>query len=370
MDRSNGAVRCQASRGNPGAATPPRGQVIIMFALMLTGLLGMVGLAMDLGYSFSQRRNTQNAADAGALAGALAVLKQTNAQPYVVNAVSGNQFANSTTTPTVLSCNYVPLTMKDDSTGSPWTDLGTCTSTPPTGATGVHVHTRESHATFFIRILGINSITTTGVATAHVQILKPIPGDAPFIVCGSRTKPWTGPSNAANAVLKKDNAAATGWSFNKNSDGIKYQIHGPQIEKCGIQEGDFKGYAEGSDNAGLPIPEYWNYSNGDKAGVINNDVNGINGCKAGVPIPASGCVMFVPIAVDDPEAEPNGPSDNRVWVVGLAAFFVLCEAHNPDGNCNRHSGVFKYDYSVLGPGDPNIPWDPTKGEPVTIRLTQ
>jgi hypothetical protein len=372
MDRSSGNLPCQVSRINRGAATPPRGQVIVMFALMMTGLLGMVGLAMDLGYSFSQRRNTQNAADAGALAGALATLKQTDAKPYVDNAVAGNQFASSGAAPTVESCDYVPYTMKDDSTDSLWLSLGDCASSPPLLATGVHVHTRETHATFFMRVLGINTVTTTGVATAHVQILKPLPGDAPFIVCGSRTRPWTGPSTPANAVLKLDALSPTGWSFNKNADGVKYEIHGPNLtsaQRCGAGA-EFKGYAKGSINAGLSVPGYLNYDTGDDAGLINNDVNGVNGCKAGVPLPASGCVMFVPVAVNVPIAEPGGSSDQRVYVVTFGAFLITCEAPTPSGNCNRHSGVFIYDYSVLGPGDPTTPWDPTKGDPVTLRLTQ
>lgn len=49
------------------------GQTLIMFVLALVVLLGMVSLAVDVGYFFSQRRGLQNAADAAALAGASAL---------------------------------------------------------------------------------------------------------------------------------------------------------------------------------------------------------------------------------------------------------------------------------------------------------
>ena len=52
-----------------------RGQILIMFAFMLVALLGALGLSVDLGMAFSQRRTMQSAADAGAYAGAWAVLK-------------------------------------------------------------------------------------------------------------------------------------------------------------------------------------------------------------------------------------------------------------------------------------------------------
>src|SRR4051812_40230190 len=47
-----------------------RGQVFIMFAIFSVALLGMLGLATDVGYAMAARRAAQGAADAGALAGA------------------------------------------------------------------------------------------------------------------------------------------------------------------------------------------------------------------------------------------------------------------------------------------------------------
>ena len=46
------------------------GQVLIQLALMMTVLLLFLALAVDMGHIYAERRRMQNAADAGALAGA------------------------------------------------------------------------------------------------------------------------------------------------------------------------------------------------------------------------------------------------------------------------------------------------------------
>lgn len=50
--------------------TGNRGQVILLFALMLLILIGVAGLAVDVGYFYTVRAELQRAADSGALAGA------------------------------------------------------------------------------------------------------------------------------------------------------------------------------------------------------------------------------------------------------------------------------------------------------------
>src|SRR5262245_26377473 len=52
-----------------------RGQALILIALAVIGLAGMVGLVVDGGNAFLDRRNAQNAADSAVLASALARIK-------------------------------------------------------------------------------------------------------------------------------------------------------------------------------------------------------------------------------------------------------------------------------------------------------
>lgn len=57
----------RTSRDRP--ESPPRGQVIVIFAFMLTILLGMSAFVVDLAWIWSNQLQVQRAADAGALAG-------------------------------------------------------------------------------------------------------------------------------------------------------------------------------------------------------------------------------------------------------------------------------------------------------------
>src|ERR1051326_344389 len=75
--------------------TTERGQALILIALAAIGLFAMTGLAIDGSAKFSDRRHAQNAADAAALAGALAKI---NADPQwdltAMNRARGNGYDN------------------------------------------------------------------------------------------------------------------------------------------------------------------------------------------------------------------------------------------------------------------------------------
>jgi Flp pilus assembly protein TadG len=79
------------------------GQILVIFVLSAVAIIGMVGLVVDGGSTFAQRRAQQNAADVAALAGANSFLitnDQTQATTAAVNAAARNGFtsgANSTT---------------------------------------------------------------------------------------------------------------------------------------------------------------------------------------------------------------------------------------------------------------------------------
>src|SRR3990172_7333160 len=55
---------------NGPARVSRQGQSLVIVTLLLFALMGMLALALDGGNGFFQRRRAQNAADAGALAGA------------------------------------------------------------------------------------------------------------------------------------------------------------------------------------------------------------------------------------------------------------------------------------------------------------
>ena len=52
----------------------PRGQMLVIFAVLLVVLLGFAGVAIDVGRVTAERRHAQAAADAGALAACRALI--------------------------------------------------------------------------------------------------------------------------------------------------------------------------------------------------------------------------------------------------------------------------------------------------------
>lgn len=348
MTHISGPVRL---RPRPVTLRHARGQILIMFAAFLVVIVGVTGLAIDLGYAFGARRAMQNAADAGALAGAQIVSKSTPDAPLsaltaVQNAVTANKLG--TIVPTITACNYV-----SDSE----TILGTCANPVPANTTGVRVAVQETHGTFFIGAVpgGPKTAAAGAVATAHVQTLANPPSDGPFIVCASGTELASG--NGTMDILVQTNGV---WTVNPDAVGVSFQIHGPKVSTCGITNSNFKGYADtyaNTVNGNLTIPNYFSYSTGTSAGQVTTDVQGINGCQAGGPL--NDCVAILPIAAID----PNHPVTNKqVWTVAFAPFYVTADG------ANAHNGVLMADYVVIGGG--RLGWQPDYSGPTIIRLTR
>ena len=84
--------------------SPERGQILVVFALSMTIIIGMVGLAIDGGATFAQRRDQQTAADLAALAGANDYLLSNNATESIDRArtvAAANNFTNGSGTTSV-----------------------------------------------------------------------------------------------------------------------------------------------------------------------------------------------------------------------------------------------------------------------------
>lgn len=82
-------------------AASERGQAIVLLVLVFVGLLGIMGLAIDGGRLYTQRRSVQNAADNAALAAAFAMCSSGNAVSAGVASASQNGFTASPPTTTV-----------------------------------------------------------------------------------------------------------------------------------------------------------------------------------------------------------------------------------------------------------------------------
>ncbi len=337
-----------------------RGQIIILVAVFAVALTAMVGLSIDLGYAFAQRRSVQNAADAGAMAGAHALTKWSLTNPLetastdVATVVNANKM-NAATTQTY-TCNYI-----DDRGES----QGACSQIVPTSATGVHVTVQETHSTFFIRVIPFapHTVSTSASATSHVQGITTgtdFGSDSPFILCGAGADLAHG-GNMNVIVNSSAPAQPENWSINTAAYGQSFVLHDSQVAGCDTHGNRFKGVSD-KGNYGKDIPGLFDYDHGDRAGPTRTRVNGVNGCAAGTTVAtANNCVLIVPIA--------SGSVDDQLLVQTVGAFLVTqCR---PSGNC--HEGVLLKDYVVqpdgLGEWTGSHNWKPGDQALITIRLT-
>ena len=157
----------------------PRGQMIVLFALVLTALVLVVGLIVDGGNALAQRRASQNAADFAALAGARIVAFKVSGDTvngtdaYVQSAITNAVLANGGTSPTFGAPNG-PRYIDDNGAL-----LGYVGSGMPATASGVKVWTARTWTPFFVGMIGINSWTASAEATAtggFCDGCAPLPG--------------------------------------------------------------------------------------------------------------------------------------------------------------------------------------------------
>jgi hypothetical protein len=71
------------------------GQTIVLMAFAIIGLFGFAALALDGGMLYAERRRAQNAADAGALAGAFAKIEATNLHVAALQRINSNGYSTT-----------------------------------------------------------------------------------------------------------------------------------------------------------------------------------------------------------------------------------------------------------------------------------
>ena len=136
------------------------GQILVLFALSLIGIIAMVGLVLDGGGAFAQRRGQQNAADLAALAGANDYLlnnSQALATARAVLVAGQNGYTNGSGGTTV-----------------------TVTYDLSNGA-NVKVDIGAAHQNTFATIVGMNTWQVSTTATARSGFPDTASGAAPMI---------------------------------------------------------------------------------------------------------------------------------------------------------------------------------------------
>ena len=164
--------------------TNAQGQILALFAISLVVLILLTGLVIDGGNVFLQRRDSQNSADLGAMAGAKRL-----ADYYVLpTGTAGKAFTGTDNVYTIIEtrmgqndcasgvgsdCSWTARYVGPRS-GATFADLGPVTAfdTAPPGAVsgtralGVTVNVTKTPRTYFLGVIGKSTWTVNTVATA------------------------------------------------------------------------------------------------------------------------------------------------------------------------------------------------------------
>lgn len=382
-------------RRDPGARRQ-RGQVIVLFALMLASLIGMLGLSLDLGFNFMQRRALQNAADAAVSVGLNDILASAptgtpnNVNADVTTILAANAFPLATSTSSTTVCEF----LNNDGSGS-YSPPQLCSAKQvPSDASGVRVTVSEAYQTFFMPVLGINASTISATAAGHIELPTLDSSQMPFILCGDSARLNDGSGDTA-FVYKTVPSAANGAPTEEfpphiSTDPSVYTDQfltyapnggdsGKGISRCGLSDSSFKGTnsaANGASNYVNLDPAAWfSGAKGKRTGPTITRVT--NGCANNN---LTNCRVVVPIAEnnDNPPVDSNGENPS-IRCTGSAPSNGLCVDMyvvmqiNPTGNSGKDFEAQLVDPQPTIQANGSLTWTVGSGSgsgTVTDRLTQ
>lgn len=157
-----------------------RGQTAILVALVGIAVVAFVALAVDGGNAYSLRRQAQNAADGGAIAGTWVMIEYSGVDPdgdilrkvnaYVeANGVPDTNGVPGDVTNDNLKAYYIDYDGNRLQHGSDDWELHMQVGILPGNARGIEVVTSISNTTFFARAIGVPEVAASALAAANYQ---------------------------------------------------------------------------------------------------------------------------------------------------------------------------------------------------------
>jgi hypothetical protein len=411
------------SYDQPRGMQRQQAQILVLFALSIVALVAMLGLVVDGGNLYIQRRTAQNSADAAALAGARALRTATrpdravDVSSTVVTYAAANTFG---ATPAV-RCAYFVATTGEAIAGGGLIDDGSAAGCPgvagtiPDAASGVHVDVRIDFSTYLVGMFGLSRVTAEGHASAQVAVLTAADTrSAPLIACGgaggtgydalklstqtavvATSTPGvlaitpaalpviTNPQLTTDQLLVTPVGVATppAYVVNPERDGTIYYIKGQQISTSTGSSCGASGF-HGASATVQPTPYIQDVASATPPvinGETGNDVPRISQCVAASGACAAGtdpdtqwsegqpgCVKIQPI-VDGVSSSGSSPGFRiRAW----AAFYVWCIRTSGASGCQEFAGQLLVDWPVSG-GPAVDAWTfGSRGGITVVHLTQ
>ena len=311
------------------AAQREQGQILVIFALALIVIIGMVGLVLDGGSAFAQRRAEQNAADLAALAGANAYLHES--QSGVGNHTAWQAVAKAAAITAAGRNGY--------STASGATVAVPDFEVMSTGYR-VRVNITAAHTNSFARVLGASSWDVSVTAAAVTGSIDTAVGAAP----------WTMHINAFNADGTPKYTSGNPHDFGETNGD--YPVSQGDIAwtdfngNNNVNTNEVRNIIDGTNvvTATFGFDQYLGQHNNGNHTALYTDVNTH---LAGQTVP-------VPITGPGPCTPGNQTGG---CFVGWAMFYVI----SADGGSNKHiTGYFtgNFTQSPLSVGECPTPNDP------------
>jgi hypothetical protein len=176
------------SRSRGEAREGERGQILVLFTLAIVAIIAVVGLVLDGGGAFAQRRFEQNAADMAAVAGA-------NAYMNTNSTVAARTAAATAAAHAAAQRNGNYLNGVDDAA------VAVAVNLLSAGAE-VRVDITDAHNNTFSRIVGQNQWSVSVTAAAKAGTIDTAGGAAPWIMSinafNADGTPKYGPGNPQN----------------------------------------------------------------------------------------------------------------------------------------------------------------------------
>jgi hypothetical protein len=185
-----------------------QGQMMLLVTVALIVLLGLAGLATDFGLLWTEKRQIQTAADAAAVAGALAVVSGGNATTAAKTDSSVNGFTDGS--------NSVTVTVNNPPTSGAYAG----------DSSAVEAIVSKPESTYFLRVLGYNSVPIEGRAVAHtgahdcIYVMDPSANNALVASGGSSLSSSCGilvNSNSTSGLVASGGACVSATAIGVNA---------------------------------------------------------------------------------------------------------------------------------------------------------
>ena len=289
------------------------GQTLVLITLFMLSLLGMCAFAIDVGTWYQQKRAVQNAADAGALAGAAALPTGWSAATSAAGAEFAKNIAGA-------SLSYQPASVyvTNDS---------------------IRITASKPAQSFFAKALTSKSVTTTVSATA--TFVNSGGGAVPWGVLKQTYTPGTtypiyvdqqGPNNGALRLTAWDTGSSTCSASTVNGLGgasLYAAEVGGGVTVCPIKVNDVIATKTGQ-NSGPTTHAMTDRCGGAALQPASSIVSFTANGTPTLVKPASCQLVLLPVVVDADTGNPVWPSqgNGQVRVVGFSWWVVSAVVNN------------------------------------------